>query len=93
MFIKSYTNKCNNLVLRQKCTNNLYVENGILQKLRDCFLNTTRMLNILRTKFKYNIATYNLNEYKMTTKYFIETRRGSLKRSYKKFYKDLCKQI
>ena len=49
MFIKSYTNKYNNLVLRQKCTNNLYVENRILQKLRDCFLNTTRMLNILRT--------------------------------------------
>ena len=46
MFIKSYTNKYNNLVLRQKCTNNLYVENGILQKLRDSFLNITRMLNI-----------------------------------------------
>ena len=45
MFIKSYTNKYSNLVLRQKCTNNLYVENGILQKLRDCFLNTTRTLN------------------------------------------------
>ena len=64
MFIKSYTNKYNNLVLRQICTNNLYVENGILQKLRNCFLNITRMLNILRTKFKYNIATYNLNEHK-----------------------------
>ena len=55
-------------MLRQKCTNNLYVENGILQKLRDCFLNTTRMLNILRTKFKYNIATYNLKENKCHTK-------------------------
>ena len=64
MFIKSYTNKYNNLALRQKFTNNLYVENSILQKLRDCFLNTTRMLNILRTKFKYNIATYTLNEHK-----------------------------
>ena len=68
MFIKSYTNNFNNLVLRQKCTNNLYVENDILQKLRDCFLNTTRMLNILRTKFKYSIATYNLNERKCHTK-------------------------
>ena len=68
MFIKSYTNKYNNLVLRQKCTNNLYVENDILQKLRDPFLNTTRMLNILRTKFKYNIATHNFNENKYHTK-------------------------
>ena len=68
MFIKSYTNKYNNLVLRQKCTNNLYVENGILQKLRDCFPNTTRMVNILRTKFKYNIATHNLIEHKYHTK-------------------------
>ena len=64
MFIKSYSNKYNNLVFRQKSTNDLYVENGILQKLRDCFLNITRMLNILLTKFKCNIATYNLNEYK-----------------------------
>ena len=55
-------------MLRQKCTNNLYVENGILQKLRDSFLNTTRMLNILRTKFKYNITTHNLNEHKYHTK-------------------------
>ena len=70
MFIKSYTNKYNNLVLRQKCTNNLYVENGILQKLRDSFLNTTRMLNILRTKFKYTIATHNLNEHKYHTKQY-----------------------
>ena len=31
---------------------------------RDCFLNITNMLNILLTKFKYNIVTYNLNEYK-----------------------------
>ena len=68
MFVKSYTNKYNNLVLRQKCKNNLYVENVILQKLRDPFLNTTRMLNILRTKFKYNIATHNLNEHKYHTK-------------------------
>ena len=45
MFIKSFTN---NFVLRQNCTNNLYVKNGILQKLRDCFLNITRMLNILQ---------------------------------------------
>ena len=64
MFTKSYTNKYNNLVLRQKCTNNSYVENDILQNLRYCFLNITCMLNILRTKFKYNIATYNLNEHK-----------------------------
>ena len=68
MFIKSYTNKYNNLVLRQKCANNLHVENGILQKLRDYFLNTTRMLNILRIKFKYNIATHNLDEHKCHTK-------------------------
>ena len=73
MFIKSYTNKYTtiqvyNFVLRQKCTNNLYVENGILQKVRDCFLNITRMLNILHTTFKYNIATYNLNEHKCYTK-------------------------
>ena len=68
MFIKSYTNKYSNLVLRQKCTTNLYVENGILQKLRDCFPNTTRMLNILRTKSKYHIVTYNSNEHKCHTK-------------------------
>ena len=68
MFLTSYTNKYNNLVLRKKCKNNLYVENGILQKLRDCFLNITCMLNILHTKFKYNIARYNLNEHKCHTK-------------------------
>ena len=68
MFIKSYTNKYNKLVLRQKITNNLYVENSILQKLKDCFLDITPMLNILCTKFKYNIAEYNLNEYKSYTK-------------------------
>ena len=68
MFIKSYTNKYNNFVLRQKCTNNLYAENGILQKLRDSFLNTTCMINILRTKFKYNITTHNLNKHKCHTK-------------------------
>ena len=68
MFLTSYTNKYNNLVLRKKCTNNLYVENGILQKLRDCLLNITCMLNILHTKFKYNIARYNLNEHKCHTK-------------------------
>ena len=68
MFIKSYSNKYNKLVFRQKNTNDLYVENGILQKLRDFFRNITRMLNILLTKFKCNIATYNLNEYKSYTK-------------------------
>ena len=68
MFIKSYTNKYNNLAFRQKSTNNLHVENGILQILRDCFLNIICMLNILPTKFKYNMATYNLNEYKSYTK-------------------------
>ena len=68
MFIKSYTNKYNNLAFRQKSTNDLYVENGILQILRDCFLNITRMLNILPTRFKCNITTYNLNEYKSYTK-------------------------
>ena len=52
----------------EKNTNDLYVENGILQKLRDFFRNITRMLNILLTKFKGNIATYNLNEYKSYTK-------------------------
>ena len=49
-------------------TSDLYVENGILQKLRDFFRNITRMLNILLTKFKGNIATYNLDEYKSYTK-------------------------
>ena len=68
MFIKSYTNKYNNLLFRQKYTNDFYVENDILQKLRDCFLNITRMLNILLTKSQYNIATYNLDEYKSYTK-------------------------
>ena len=68
MFIKSYSNKYNKLVFRQKNTNDLYVENGILQKLRDFFRNITRMLNILLTKFKCNIATYNLNEYKRHAK-------------------------
>ena len=68
MFIKSYTNKYNNLGFRQKSANNLYVENGILQILRDCFLNITRMLNFLLTKFKCNMATYNLYEYKSYTK-------------------------
>ena len=52
---------------KKKNTNDLYVENGILQKLRDFFRNITRMLNILLTKFKCNIATYNLNEYKSYT--------------------------
>ena len=68
MFIKSYTNKYNNLLFRQKCTNDFYVENDILQKLRDCFLNITRMLNVLLTKSQYNIATYNLDEYKSYAK-------------------------
>ena len=68
MFIKSYANKYNNPAFRQESTNNLYVENGILQRLRDCFLNITCMLNILPTKFKCNMATYNLNEYKSYTK-------------------------
>ena len=68
MFVKSYTNKYNILVFRQKSTNNLYVENGTLQKLRDCFLNINLILNILLTKLKCNIATYNLNEYKNHTK-------------------------
>ena len=67
MFIKSYTSKYNNLVFRQKSANDLYVENGILQK-RECFLNIARVLNILLTKIKYNIATYNLNECKSYTK-------------------------
>ena len=68
MFIKSYTNKCKNLVLRKKNRNDLYAENDILQKLRDFFRNITRMLNILLIKFKWNMATYNLNEYKSHTK-------------------------
>ena len=50
-------------MFRQKSTNDLYVKNNILQK-RECFLDIARMLNILLTKFKYNIAAYNLNEYK-----------------------------
>ena len=64
MFIKSYTNKYKNPVLRKKETNDLYAENNILQKLRDFFCNITRMLNISLTKFKWNISIYNLNEYK-----------------------------
>ena len=68
MFIKSYTNNYKSFVFTKKNTNDLYVENGILQKLRDFFRNITRMLNILLTKFKGNIATYNLNEYKSYTK-------------------------
>ena len=68
MFIKSYTNKCKNLVLRKENKNDLYAENDILQKLRYFFRNITRMLNILLIKFKWNIATYNLNEYKSYTK-------------------------
>ena len=68
MFIKSYTNKYKKLVLRKKNTNDLYAENDILQKLRDFFRNVTRMLNTLLSKFKWNIATYNLNEYKSYTK-------------------------
>ena len=67
MFIKSYPNKYKNLVLRKK-TNDLYAENDILEKLRYFFCNITRMLNILLAKFKWNIATYNLNEYKSYTK-------------------------
>ena len=63
MFIKSYNNKYNNLVFRQKSTNDLYAEKCILQK-GECFLNIALMLNILLTKFKYNIAAYDLNEYK-----------------------------
>ena len=69
MFIKSYSNKYNKLLFRQKGTNDFYVENSIFQKLRDCFLNITRMLNVLHTKFKYNIATHNLDEYKSYTKH------------------------
>ena len=68
MLIKSYTSKYENLVLRKKATNDLYAENDILQKLSDFFCTITRMLNILLTKFKWNIATYNLNEYKSYTK-------------------------
>ena len=68
MFIKSYTNNYKSFVFTKKNTNDLYVENGILQKLRDFFRNITRMLNILLTKFKGNIETYNLNEYKSYTK-------------------------
>ena len=65
---RSYSSKYNNLVFRQESTNDLYVENSILQKLRDCFLNITRMLNILLTKYKCNMVAYNLNEYKSYTK-------------------------
>ena len=68
MFIRSYINKYKNLVLRKKNTNDLYAENGILQKLRDFFRSIARMLNILLTTFKWNIAIYNLNEYKSSTR-------------------------
>ena len=56
------------LRLDKKSTNDLYVENDILQKLKDRFLNITHMLNILVTKFRFNMATYKLNEYKSYTK-------------------------
>ena len=52
----------------KKSTNDFYVENGILQKLKDCFVNINGILNVLLTKFKYNIATYNLDEYKSYAK-------------------------
>ena len=52
----------------KKSTNDFYVENGILQKLKDCFVNINDILNVLLTKFKYNIATYNLDEYKSYAK-------------------------
>ena len=58
------TNITKNLAFWQKSANYFYVENDILQRLRDCFLNVTRMLTVLLTKFKYNIAAFNLNEYK-----------------------------
>ena len=59
MIMKIYTNKNSNLLFRQKNTN-LYVENGILQKM-EFLSNIAFMLNILLTKYKYNIATFNLN--------------------------------
>ena len=67
MFIKIILTIIRTLCSEKK-TNDLYVENDILQKLRDFVRNITRMLNILLTKFKGNIATYNLNEYKSYTK-------------------------
>ena len=63
MFIKSYTNKYKKLVFRKKNTNDSYVENGKLQKLRIFFRNITLMLNILVAKFKCNTETYNLQGY------------------------------
>ena len=41
---------------------------NVLQNLRYCFVNITRMLNILLTKFKYNIPTCSLDEYESYTK-------------------------
>ena len=68
MFINSNTNKYNNLVFRQKSANYFNLEKGVLQKVRYYFLNITRMLHVLLTKFKYNTATYDLGEYKSYTK-------------------------
>ena len=56
------------LCSEKKNANDLYAENGILQKLGDFFRNITCMLNILLTKFKWNLAPYNLNEYKSYAK-------------------------
>ena len=77
MYILNITNlqKClqtvkltSTVCFNKKSTNDFYVENGILQKLKDCFVNINDILNVLLTKFKYNIATYNLDEYKSYAK-------------------------
>ena len=60
MIIKSHTNKNNNLLFRPKSTNDLYVENGILQ-ITECLPNIACMPNIVLTKFRYNIAIFDLN--------------------------------
>ena len=56
-----------NITHLQKCLQSVKL-NGILQKLKDCFVNINGILNVLLTKFKYNIATYNLDEYKSYAK-------------------------
>ena len=55
-------------MFRQKSANYFNLEKGVLQKVRYYFLNITRMLHVLLTKFKYNTATYDLGEYKSYTK-------------------------
>lgn len=44
------------------------MESHILKKVRRLLLNTAGILKILNAKFKYNIATYNLDVFNISTK-------------------------